>query len=177
MIWSDETSVTWGGQRGRIRVWRTKDEAYNYHYIRRRWKGFKQFMWWSCFSYDEKGPYHIWEDETPKQKEAKKWMDEMNARLEPECRLEWEIETGMRRLNIRRNVGGPKPKWRFTEKTGKLERKASRGGIDWYRYYKEILDQKLLPFAKRCKLTRPSTIVQVDNASPHAHKHQHRVYS
>ena len=86
-------------------------------------------------------------------------MDEMNARLEPECKLEWEIETRMKRLNIRRNVGGLKPKWRFTEKTGKLERKASRGGIDWYRYYKEILDQKLLPFAKRYKLTRPSTIV------------------
>jgi hypothetical protein len=112
-------------------VWRTKDDAYNYHGIRRRWKGLKQFMWWSCFSYDEKGPYHIWEDETPKQKkEAKKWMDEMNARLMPKCKLEWEIDMGMRRLNVRRNVGGPKSKWRFTEKTGKLERKASRGGIN-----------------------------------------------
>jgi hypothetical protein len=49
-------------------------------------------------------------------------MDKMNARLEPECRLEWEIETGVRRLNVRRNVGGPKPKWKFTEETGKLER-------------------------------------------------------
>jgi hypothetical protein len=27
-------------------------------------------------------------------------MDEMNARLEPECRLEWEIEIGIRRLNV-----------------------------------------------------------------------------
>ena len=83
----------------------------------------------------------------------------------------------MRRLNVRRNVGGPKPKWRFTEKTGRLERKASRGGIDWYRYYKVILEGKLLPFAKRCKLTPPGTIVQEDNASPHAHKHQQRVYN
>jgi hypothetical protein len=36
----------------------------------------------------------------------------------------------MRRLNISRNLPRRKPKWRFIEKTGKLERKASRGGID-----------------------------------------------
>ena len=36
----------------------------------------------------------------------------------------------MRRLNVTRNLLGPKPKWKFIEKTGKLERKASRGGID-----------------------------------------------
>lgn len=41
VIWSDETSVTWGGQRGRIRAWRTSEEAYQYHCIRRWWKGFK----------------------------------------------------------------------------------------------------------------------------------------
>lgn len=59
VIWSDETSVTWGGQRGRIRVWRTSGEAYKYHCIRWRWKGFKQFMFWACFSYDKKGPCHV----------------------------------------------------------------------------------------------------------------------
>jgi hypothetical protein len=77
----------------------------------------------------------------------------------------------MRRLNVRRNLARPKPTWRFTGTTGKLERKASRGGIDWYRYYKVILEGKLLIFARRYKLTCPSTIVQEDNASPHAHHH------
>ena len=27
-------------------------------------------MWWSCFSYDEKGPHHIWEAETVAEKKA-----------------------------------------------------------------------------------------------------------
>jgi len=73
VIWSDETSVTWGGQRGRIRVWRTSSEAYNCHYIRRRWKGFKEFMFWACFSWHGKGPCHIWDEETEaEKKEAKK---------------------------------------------------------------------------------------------------------
>jgi transposase len=59
VIWTDETSVQLGGVRGRRRVWRKKDEAYHDHVIMRRWKGFKEFMWWSCFSYDKKGPWHI----------------------------------------------------------------------------------------------------------------------
>lgn len=133
VIWSDETSVTWGGQRGRIRVWRTSSEAYHYHCIRRRWKGFKQFMFWASFTYDEKGPCHIWEEETAKEKdESKKWLDQANAELESLCRLEWEATTSIQRLRLTRNMGGPKPKWIWSERTGKLVRKASRGGIDWY---------------------------------------------
>ena len=89
VIWSDETSVTMGGQRGRIRVWRTTEEAYNYHCIRRRWKGFKEFMFWGCFSYDKKGPCHVWEDETPKEKrEAERWLEAQNKILEPICKAE-----------------------------------------------------------------------------------------
>jgi hypothetical protein len=34
------------------------------------------------------------------------------------------------RLKLTRNVAGIKPKWKWCEKIGKLERKASRGGID-----------------------------------------------
>ena len=115
-------------------------------------------MFWGCFSYEEKGPCHIWEDETEKEKEeAKKWVAEQNKLLELECKIEWELATGMQRLRITRNVPGRKPQWRFTENTGKLERKASRGGIDWYRYYKVILKGKLLPFAQKCKDRRPGT--------------------
>ena len=135
-------------------------------------------MFWGCFSYDQKGPCHIWEDETPaEKKEAKKWLEERNAELEPLCKQAWELKTALQRLRITRNVGGPKPRWRWCEKTGKLERKASRGGIDWYRYYKVILEKKLLPFAKKCKETLPGIIVQEDNASPHIHHHQATVYN
>lgn len=81
-------------------MWRIVGEAYQYHCIRRRWKGFKQFMFWARFSYDEKGPCHVWEDETAKEKKkAKEWMEKVNALLEPECKANWELETAMRRLN------------------------------------------------------------------------------
>jgi transposase len=59
VIWTDETSVQLGGIRGRRRIWRKKDEAFHPHIITRRWKGFSEFIWWSCFSYNKKGPFHI----------------------------------------------------------------------------------------------------------------------
>jgi hypothetical protein len=63
----------------------------------------------------------------------------MNAKLEAECKLEWELATVLRRMKVTRNMSGKKPKWKWCEKTSKLERKATKGGIDWYWYYKEIL--------------------------------------
>jgi transposase len=130
VIWSDETSVTMGGQRGKIRVWRLNSEAYNYHCIKRRWKGFKEFMFWGCFSYDKKGPCHIWEEETTKEKkEADIWLKEQNKILEPICKAEWELNTQMRRLRITRKMPGVQPTWKWTKKTGKLVRD-SKGGID-----------------------------------------------
>ena len=58
VIWSDETSVIL------VHVWCILDEAYESTVVRPRWKGFSSFMWWSRFTYDSKGPYHIWRAET-----------------------------------------------------------------------------------------------------------------
>ncbi len=44
VIFTDETSVQ-KGERGRKRVWRKKDETFHIHVIRRRWKGYSEFMW------------------------------------------------------------------------------------------------------------------------------------
>ena len=78
MIFTDETAVQLGGTRGKRRVWRKPDEAYNKHVIRRRWKGFSEFMFWGAFSYDKKGPCHVWEKETAQEKKDRK--DDLNKR-------------------------------------------------------------------------------------------------
>jgi hypothetical protein len=99
-----------GGQRGRIRVWRLTSEAYNQHCIRRHWKGFKEFMFWGCFTYDKKGPCHVWKPETDKEKkDSIKWLEAKNQELEPIKRMKWELENGMRRLRITRQIPGKKP--------------------------------------------------------------------
>ncbi|OJJ51946.1 hypothetical protein ASPSYDRAFT_110367, partial [Aspergillus sydowii CBS 593.65] len=51
-----------------------------------------------------------------------------------------------------------------------------KGGVDWYRYQKEVLIPYLIPFAKRCKEARPNTRVLEDKAPAHRHHAQQRVY-
>lgn len=47
-------------------------------------------MFWACFSYDKKGPCHIWGEETAKEKkEAKEYMDRENEKCEAEKKAEW----------------------------------------------------------------------------------------
>ena len=41
-------------------------------------------MFWTSFSYDKKGPYHIWKPETALNKrEVITFMDELNEEAEP----------------------------------------------------------------------------------------------
>ena len=134
-------------------------------------------MFWGCFSYDKKGPCHIWQPETAtERKKAQAVINKLNKELKPRMREEWELNTGIRRMGLR-NLPGPKPGWRFTEATGKLVRNQGHGGIDWWRYQASILIPKLLPFAQECLKERPNTIVQEDKAPAHAHQYQSTVYN
>ena len=175
VIWSDETSVVLLHRRGGYRIWRTKDEAVVKSAIRERWKGYSEFMFWGCFTYDYKGPSHCWLPETKQEKDqAEKNIQEMNEELEPIMREIWELENGMGRLALTTKPGR-KPQWRWNAKNGKLGRKC-KGGIDWYRYQTYILLPKLFPFAKECEKER-RTIVQEDKAPSHAHYIQQRIYN
>jgi len=59
VIWSNETSVVLGQRRGSARFWHTPHKAYKRSIICNRWKGYSEFMFWGCFSYDHKGPCYI----------------------------------------------------------------------------------------------------------------------
>jgi len=49
-------------------------------------------MFWDCFSYDQKGPYHCWVPETKAEKEqAEKDLKEWNRLLELIIRDKWEF--------------------------------------------------------------------------------------
>jgi hypothetical protein len=134
IIWTDETSVVLGHRRGAIRVWRTVHDSHNRTCIRRRWKGFSDFMVWGCFSYDMKGPLHIFKPETSQQKkQAEQEIELLNEQLEPQYRAEWELNMQMSRLGLR-GKGGRKPEWKWNRKNGKLVRNSTKGGIDWWRY-------------------------------------------
>ena len=176
VIFTDETSVQMGGVRGKRRVWRTPEEAYHKHIIKRRYKGFKEFMFWAAFSYDKKGPCHIWDDETPEEKLACKIdLDTRNAARLDDDKAMWELNSGVERVGLR-NKPGRKPKFTHTEATGAYIRRKGAGGIDWYRYQTVILKKLLLPFAKECMVDRPGTLVQEDGAGAHASHYQQEVF-
>ncbi|RKK06469.1 hypothetical protein BFJ65_g18666 [Fusarium oxysporum f. sp. cepae] len=176
VIWSDETSVVLLHRRGGYRIWRLPEERFLRSCIRERWKGSSEFMFWGCFSYDKKGPFHCWSPETSKEKkEAEEAIQAMNAELEPVMKEKWELENGMRRLGLR-NLPGKKPEWSWKKATGKLMREGKKGGIDWWRYRQKILIPKLLPFAKECEKERPNTLVQEDRAPAHKHHAQQLLY-
>lgn len=116
VIFLDETSVVLGGVRGKRRVWRKKEETYYPHVVVRRWKGRKEFMWWSCFSWDHKGPYHIWEKETAAERKAMqadlKRLNDTRFELD---KSKWELEYAMSRIYITRNQSGPCAQFKYTE--------------------------------------------------------------
>jgi transposase len=110
IIWSDETSVLLGQRRGTVRIWRDTNEAFERSCIRNRWKGYTEFMFWGCFSWDKKGPCHIWTKETAHEyKESEKELTDLNTAFEPELKAQWELNTSMRRMNLRRRPPGTKP--------------------------------------------------------------------
>lgn len=134
VIWSDETSVVLN-RRGTVRIWRRADESNAPSTIRNRWKGFSEFMFWGCFTWDSQGPCHIWKSETAKERKvADADLKARNEVLEPLMRAQWDLNTQMRRLGLR-NKPGKKPQWSWNKKNGKLVRDG-KSGIDWYRYSK-----------------------------------------
>jgi hypothetical protein len=108
-------------------------------------------MWWSAFSYDKKGPFHIWEDETKEEKEAcLKDLAVQNAAKYENDKAMWELENGIRRLRATTTVPGRKHVFKHDENTGAYVLKEGRDGINWYRYQEVILKPLLLSFVKEC---------------------------
>lgn len=78
-------------------------------------------IFWGCFTSDKNGPYHCWKPETAKEKhDSEREIQQLNLEIEPILQEQWELETEMRRVNIRRQAAGKKPTWRFNMQTNRL---------------------------------------------------------
>ena len=60
VVFSDKASILVGEHRGLQNLSRTLDERYHPHVIERRYNNYSEAMFWGCFSYDYKGPCHIY---------------------------------------------------------------------------------------------------------------------
>jgi hypothetical protein len=72
---------------------------------------------------------------------------------------------------------GWKPVFKHDENTGAYVLKEGKGGMNWYRYQKVILEPLLLPFAKECLKDCPSMLVQEDGALSHSLQYQQEVFN
>ena len=96
-------------------------------------------MFWGSFTYDHKGPYHIWEDETKAEKAyAIKELKRLNNLKEDEDRAAWELKQQLKREAYYRvhgkRIGGKPAEWRYNKANGAYMREKGHGGIDWWRY-------------------------------------------
>ncbi len=135
-------------------------------------------MFQGCFTYNKKGPCHIWKDETAaEKKEAIEFIQKQNEEHEAKHKAKWELNTAIARIGIQRNRGSRKLVWKHTTKNRAMTQSGQKGGIDQWRYQKHILKAKLIPFAKKMKLLQPDTIVQEDKAPTYASKWQAPFFS
>ena len=165
-----------GFRKGGYKVWRTPEELFTKSCIRPHWKGFSEFMFWGCFSYDKKGPCHIRKPEIKTERAtAQEEIHKLNEVLESILCQEWELNTYMSRLGLR-NKPGSKPEWKWDKKHGKLTRTDGKG-IDWWQYCTKVVLPKLIPFAQECEKDRPGMIIQEDGAAPHNSVYKNRLYN
>jgi transposase len=176
IIWTDETAVLIRVRFGKQRVWRTPIERYHRTVMMPRYKTTCEFLFWGCYTWEEKGPCKVWGPETPAMKRAaERDIALRNLAAEAGLREEWELANSMSRMGLR-NKPGRKPQWRFNEKNGRLVRRG-KGGVDWYRYQTEVLRPLLFPFAQKRLAVEPRTVVCEDRAPAHRHRAQDQEYA
>jgi hypothetical protein len=89
VIFSDEALIIVSAKRGQQNISRFSDERYHKDCIKRRYNNYSEAMFWGCFTYDYKGPCHVYYPETEEQKaHYEQAIDKLNEKeVEAECCL------------------------------------------------------------------------------------------
>ena len=184
VVFSDEASILVGEHRGLQNLSRTPDERYHPDVIERRYNNYSEAMFWGCFSYDYKGPCHIYYKETEEQKifYEEKMQQNNDEEIEAEMRAEFDRIQAEKeeewRLKGKKKPGKP-ASWEVFWKNHKQKRNGKyKGGIDNMRYTYECIIPLLIPFIEEINIQIhnpdeyecdiPRFIFQQDNAPSHA---------
>jgi hypothetical protein len=187
VIFSDKAAIVVSAKRGQQNISRMAGQEERYHpdCIKRRYNNYSEAMFWACFTYDHKGPCHIYYPETAEQKaENEERIERLNEEeIIEECRAEFEAqEREKERRWVKKGQKWPKKRatWEVFWKRNQYKKTAKRGGVDNIRYTYEVIEPLLIPFYKEIKLQDhdPDTsecgrlpfVFQQDNAPSHASK-------
>jgi hypothetical protein len=94
VIFSDEASIIVSAKRGQQKISRFPSERYYPDCIERHFNNYSEAMFWGCFTYDYKGPCHIYYPETEAQKETnQKEIEKINKEeIEAKCRMTFNLQ-------------------------------------------------------------------------------------
>ncbi|KAF8248736.1 hypothetical protein K440DRAFT_545932, partial [Wilcoxina mikolae CBS 423.85] len=188
VIWYDEYSLEKiGGTFGISFVWWDKMERWHTDCMGIKKKPGSSVMCWGMIGYGWKGPFHVWDPETEKEKqEAESEILSINTEMEEEAEkantiwknsAEW-TELRLQELAIARlqrqaeKHGAPKKKidqiWRHKMfKVEKLKWSEYIRGVDAWRYVKHVAIPLMWPECHRQLQRNPDFVLMEDGASPH----------
>jgi hypothetical protein len=185
VIFSDEASIIVSAKRGQQNISWYLDERYHPDCIEQRYNNYSEAMFWGCFTYDHKGPCHIYYPETAEQKKAnEEKMDKLNdEEIEEECQEAFNQQERAKEAEWdRKGRRWPtnRASWEVFWKNNKFKKGPSRGGVDNLRYTYEVLEPYLISYYDEIMLQRhdpdefecdqPPYVFQQDNAPSHASK-------
>jgi len=143
VIYTDETSVKLGENRGQNHVIRLKNEEWEPECMEKSFSSYTTFMFWGVIAWNWKGPCHIYLPEELKLRDASILQlaaaDKLRKQAEKAAYAERVMILLGERAAYSRVLSYP-GYFKFS-RCGRLK----RGGIDWYRYQKYILEPLLLP--------------------------------
>lgn len=163
------------------RCWQAKDksERYSEDVMANKYKEFSEGMFFGAISLGyRQGPWHIFEEETPAEKEAAK--KDLEWRTQPHMRsmaLQFAADEA-RKDQVYEAKGQLRPGKRASfdvflrkELPTRSERD-KRDGVDWYRLCHGWFEPELFPWIRELKrLKGEDILLAMDNAAPHSSKH------
>ncbi len=100
IIFSNEASIIVSTKRGQQNISRTVEEKYYPDCIERQYNNYSEAMFWGSFTYDHKGPCHIYYLETEAEKEEYlRIIQQINDdEIKAECREAFERQERMKEI-------------------------------------------------------------------------------
>ena len=183
---TDEMSIEVGAQFGLNCVWRDKTEQWHEDCVGARKKQGPTVMCWGMIGWNFKGPFHVWLPESDEEKAEsllviENLMGELNAeadKLNAEWKgsRDWE-QTKARELQAARlqrlaeSKGAAREKvpqsWRGKKYKVEKIKRGEKGGIESWRYVKDLARPILWPECKRRLLENHLFQLMEDNAASH----------
>jgi len=126
-------------------------------------------MFWGCFSYNFKGPCHVYHPETADEKiKYEKMMDDHNAVQMDAIQEEWDklqVVDAIKWTALgRKKLGKPALFENFVKNHPRImKREKGKGGIDYIRYKAEVLELLLVPFMKAIDQQRPHDLDSLES--------------